>query len=198
MSEGKQTKPEIKQINNNELGVPINKDRNSLLKLYEQYQSLRQFETSKLRESGTFFQVIISALVLSSVGLGTNYNPLGIALSLFAVLFSIIGTFDIHRCYRHFLRWTSATYNVEELLQLHDSKMIILPEELKTNNNERRNKEIEKSGYKHWTKYFFGKVWTDKVFKDTLFQTYVRVFALFFYVSIFAFATDILRLFFHF
>lgn len=68
MSEGKQTKPEIKQINNNELGVPINKDRNSLLKLYEQYQSLRQFETSKLRESGTFFQVIISALVLKFSG----------------------------------------------------------------------------------------------------------------------------------
>lgn len=169
-----------------EINVSIKEDRGALLQLYEQFQTLRQYETSKLRESGTFFEVIITALILGSFGFGINYNPLGAALSVFAVTFTFVGTLDIRRCYIRFLTWTSASWKIEEHLGLHKPEVDILPEELKELSDfESKRKEIEKheSGV-YWIQYLFVKVWKEKKLKDTLFQTYVRVFALFLYAAI--------------
>lgn len=169
-----------------EIEVPIKEDRTTLLQLYEQFQTLRQYETSKLRESGTFFEVIITALILGSFGFGINYNPLGAALSVFAVTFTFVGTLDIRRCYIRFLNWTSVSWNIEEHLQLHKPEVDILPKELKeVSDLESKRNELEehKSGI-YWIQYLFGKVWKEKKLKDTLFQTYARVFALFLYAAI--------------
>jgi hypothetical protein len=179
-----------------EIEVSIEGDRAALLQLYQQFQTLRQYETSKLRESGTFFEVIITALILGSFGFGINYNPLGAALSVFAVTFAIVGTLDIRRCYLHFLRWTSVSCKIEEHLQLHNPEVDILPEELKeVSDLESKKKELEKSdsGF-YWIQYLFGKVWKEEKLKDTLFQTYIRVFALFLYASIVIFWFNIFYL----
>ena len=174
--------------------VAIKEDRAALLQLYEQFQTLRQYETSKLRESGTFFEVIITALILASVGVGINYNPLGAVLSVFAVIFAIIGTLDIRRCYLRFLRWTHASSNIENHLHLHDPDVNILPKEIKEISDlEGKKEELEKndSGF-YWIQYLFVKVWKETKLKNTLFHMYSMVFALFLYASIVVFWFNII------